>query len=144
MTVQPDARGKIYSRVTDGVEDFITVKEALAIVNDAMMGRVSRERWVRTMSSQHGRHAIKYRDGRSVLLNEVDAPAEVGEAPWTVASHRTLLHKFTEATEHGRAVCNRSFRPWRYGNGYSFRTRTEHEASQYAYMYTFCPRCTAK
>jgi hypothetical protein len=141
MTIQPDARGKIYRRVTDGVEDFITVKEALAEVNDLVMNR---KRDYREMSSGQGHHAIRYSDGRVVLLIEVDAPAEEEPATWTVASHRMLFHKFTEATGNGRAVCNRSFRPWLYGNGYDFKTRSAHESSQYADMYTFCPRCERK
>ncbi|MYW28209.1 hypothetical protein [Streptomyces sp. SID2119] len=76
---------------------------------------------------------------------EVEAEEEpTDSAPWTVASHRTLLHKFTEASAAGRAVCNKSFRPWLYGNGYVFKTRAEHEASRYADLYTFCPRCESK
>ncbi|MFJ8163832.1 hypothetical protein ACIRBY_23295 [Streptomyces sp. NPDC096136] len=65
-------------------------------------------------------------------------------APWTVASHRMLLHKFTEASENGRAVCNKRFRPWCYGDGFSFKTRAQREASEYAHLYTFCPRCESK
>jgi hypothetical protein len=149
MTVQPDARGKVYRRIENGAEDFITVKEALALVNDLMMNQwdISRPSKVREMSSQQGRHLIKYRNGTTVLLVEIDAadmPAEEEPGTWSVASHRMLLHRFTEATENGRAVCNKSFRPWRYGNGFDFKTRTEHEASEYADLYTFCPRCERK
>lgn len=149
MTVQPDARGKVYRRVENGAEDFITVKEALDIVNAAQMGGYSLElpNRVREMTSQRGRHLIEYKNGTTVLLIEIDAadmPTEDEPGTWTVASHRMLFHKFTEATENGRAVCNKGFQPWRYGNGYDFDTRTAHEASQYADMYTFCPRCEKK
>lgn len=75
----------------------------------------------------------------------VEEPAaETDDAPWTVAGHRMLLHKFTEASADGRAVCNKGFRPYRYGNGYVFKTRAEHTASEYSDLYTFCPRCEKK
>lgn len=226
MTIQPDARGKVYRRTTDGVVDYITVREALDTVDALMMGDMPE---VDTMSSTQGHHAIKYTSGVLVALVEVDAadmPAEeppvvrtvtakgktymvgkvipaqterrplgknsyslphpayvlyyseragkafgptrtgsadskpgtvgravwdavsmpAGEEPgaWTVASHRMLIHRFTEATEDGRAVCNKGYRPWRYGNGYSFKTRAEVEASEYRDLYTVCPRCEAK
>jgi hypothetical protein len=148
MGVKPDARGKVYRRTENGAEDFITVNEALAIVNDAMMNRwdLTRPTAIREMTSQKGRHLIEYRDGTTVLLVETDAPAETETETeaWTVASHRMLLHRFTEASENGRAVCNKSFRPWRYGNGYDFKTRPQHESSRHADLYTFCPRCSAK
>ena len=94
--------------------------------------------------------AIEYKDGRKVRLELVDEPAEepaeTDERPdaWTVASHRTLLHRFTQADEDGRALCNKSFRPWRYGNGYDFKTKAECQSSEYAHLYTFCPRCETK
>ncbi|MFF6928307.1 hypothetical protein [Streptomyces californicus] len=136
---------KVYERTENGTATQVSVKEGLAEINDAMMAG---KRGVRTMSSiSRTDYAIEYKDGRSVRLVQVDAPEESADedsSPWAVASHRMLLHKFTEATENGRAVCNRSFRPWRYGNGYDFKTRTEREASQYADLYTFCPRCDAK
>ncbi|WP_328721758.1 hypothetical protein OHT52_21205 [Streptomyces sp. NBC_00247] len=201
--VQADARGKIYRRTEDGIDSHMTVADALAEANDAMMGGRSK---VREMSSGQGHHVIAYKDGRRVSLVEVDAPAPEGftvgqavvvrrpgqdpitgtvdhihtapgyvavrddrhrststypasfvsaaeveaeekpedSAPWSVASHGTLLHKFTEASASGRAVCNRSFRPWLYGNGYDFRTKAEHQASTYADLYTYCTRCDAK
>ncbi|MFF9568479.1 hypothetical protein [Streptomyces sp. NPDC014685] len=71
--VQADARGKIYLRTEDGIDSYMSVKDALAEVNDAMMGRLSRERSTRTMSSSHGHHVIEYRDGRRVSLVEIDA-----------------------------------------------------------------------
>lgn len=145
MNIEADHRGKIYRRVENGAVDFLTVKEALAIVNHAMMGGQSE---VREMSSQHGRHMIEYKSGTTVSLVEMDAPAEPeateDTAPWTVASRRFLLHKFTEAGKNGRAVCNKSFRPRSYADGYDFRTRAEHEASRYAHLYTFCRPCEKK
>lgn len=80
QNVAADHRGKIYRRTVDGVESFVTVKEALAEVNDAMIGRVARERSTRTMSSSRGQHDITYRDGRRVVLIEIDAPAPVEAA----------------------------------------------------------------
>lgn len=152
MTIEPDARGKVYRRDTNGVVDFITVREALAIVNDLMMNRwdLTRPTKVESLSSSRGHHVIEYKAGGRVTLLEIDAadmPAPVEEAPaddWTVASYRTLLHNFTEPTGDGRALCNKGFRPWRYGNGYSFQTRAQLETSQYADLYRFCPRCTKK
>ena len=49
----------------------------MAEVNDAMMGRLSRERSVRKMSSGRTQHHIEYADGREVRMTLVDAPALV-------------------------------------------------------------------
>lgn len=93
--VQADSRGKIYIRTVDGADSYVTVKEALIEVNDAMMGRIARERSVRTMSSGKGHHAITYRDGRRVVLKEIDAPQPVVEGPdvWTGEKTRILTAK---------------------------------------------------
>ncbi|MFF6794275.1 hypothetical protein ACFY9C_34995 [Streptomyces filamentosus] len=127
----------------------VSRQAGMAEINAAQMGETKKT--VRTMSSiSRTGYAIDYKDGRRVRLVLVDTPAEDTEdtagdhAPWTSASHRTLLHKFTEATQNGRAVCNKSYRPWQYGNGYDFRTKAEHQASPYAHLFTFCPRCDAK
>lgn len=134
---------KVYERTEDGTVTYVSIREAMAEVNHAMMDG---KRDVHEMSSGRDRHSIDYKDGRSVRLVLVDAPAETGGLPdaWTVASHRMLLHRFTAADESGRAVCNRRFRPWRYGNGYAFRTKAEQMAHEYADLYTFCPKCEAK
>ncbi|MFJ4768509.1 hypothetical protein ACIP88_05230 [Streptomyces uncialis] len=136
---------KVYERTENGIATQVSVKDGLEEINNAMMAG---KREVRTMSSiSRTDYAIEYKDGRKITLVQIDAPEEsVDEdsSPWTVASHRMLLHKFTEASADGRAVCNKSFRPWRYGNGYDFATRAEHEASQYADLYAFCPRCESK
>jgi hypothetical protein len=134
---------KIYERTESGVTTRVSVSEALAEVNTAMM---EGKREVRTMSSSRGDHSIEYKDGRKVRLVEIDAPAETDERPdaWTVASHGTMLHRFTQADKDGRALCNKSFRPYRYGNGYAFRTKAEQMAHKYAHLYQFCPRCEAK
>lgn len=148
---------KVYKRVTDTRDsltgktyrevDHISIREGLAIVNSAMMGDDRRK--VSRMSSSKGNHSITYRSGRTVRLTEVTAPEPVKPAngahripdAWTVASAKTLLHRFTSADENGRAVCNKRFRPRRYADGYAFRTKAEQRASEYAFMYTFCPRC---
>lgn len=136
---------KVYDRTENGTTVQVSVKEGLAELNHAMMGG---RREVRTMSQiNRTDYAVEYKDGRSVRLVQVDAPepAEAAtEEHWTVASHRILLHRFTEPSADGRAVCNKSFRPWRYGNGYVFKTRAEYASSKYVDLYTFCPRCLAK
>lgn len=140
---------KVYQRTENGTAQIVSREDGLSEINHAMMGG---RRFVREMSSiSRTDYAIDYKDGRSVRLVLIDQPEEAQEgaeskddAPWTVASHRMLLHKFTEASEAGRAVCNKSFRPWRYGNGYVFQTRAERLAGPYAGLYTFCPRCEAK
>lgn len=136
--------GKVYERTENGTVTHVSIREGLDEINHAMMAG---KRDVRTMSSiSRTDYAIEYKDGRSVRLVRVDAPAETDERPdaWTVASHRTLLHNFTQADENGRALCNKSFRPHRYGNGYDFKTKAEQQSSEYAHLYTFCPRCEAK
>jgi hypothetical protein len=194
---------KVYERTENGTTTTVDRETGMAEINAAMMGNTKKT--VRTMSSiSRTDYAIDYKDGRSVRLVLVDAPAPEGFAEgqavvvarpgqmlvtgtvahihtapgyvavrddryrdvsnyptnfvsaveteeesengalWSPASHRMLMHKFTEASEDGRAVCNKSFRPWRYGNGYDFKTKAERQASKYAHLYTFCPRCDAK
>jgi len=135
---------KVYERTENGTTTHVSIKDAMAEVNEAMMGP---RRNIREMSSGRTGHWITYRDGRKVTLILVDAPESEDEpAPdaWTVASHKMLLHRFTAADETGRAVCNKSYRPWRYGNGYTFRTKAEQQAHEYADLYRFCPKCEAK
>lgn len=92
-------------------------------------------------------------NGTVTYVSVQDGMAGADERPdaWTVASHKTLLagrkmllHRFTRADKDGRALCNRSYRPWRYGNGFVFRTKAQYQASEYADLYTICPRCEAK
>lgn len=142
-----------FIRTEDGTATNVTKADGLAEANRCMMDG---KREVAEMTAVTDFYDIRYKDGRKVTLSrqvgdmpepvkdEQDAPA--GELPdaWTVASHRMLLHRFTAADESGRAVCNRRFRPWRYGNGYAFRTKAEQVAHEYAHLYTFCPRCEAK
>ncbi|EST18065.1 hypothetical protein [Streptomyces roseochromogenus] len=64
---------KAYERTENGTTTRVSVREALAEVNHAMMGG---KRDVRRMSSGRGQHSINYKDGRTVRLVEVDAPAE--------------------------------------------------------------------
>lgn len=64
---------KAYERTEDGVTTTVTVREALAEVNHAMMDGKDE---VEEMSSGRGRHHIEYKDGRTVRLVEIDAPAE--------------------------------------------------------------------
>lgn len=141
---------KVYERTENGTAAHVSRKDGLDEINHAQMdGR----REVRTMSSiSRTDYAIEYKDGRKVRLVLVDAPEQAPEDQpketaldaWSVASPGTLLHLFTAADKTGRARCNKSYRPWRYGNGYSFRTKAEHRASEYAHLYKFCPRCEAK
>ncbi|MGW5928055.1 hypothetical protein ACWF2L_17665 [Streptomyces anulatus] len=93
--VQADARGKIYLRTEDGIDSYMSVKDALSEVNDAMMGRVVRERSTRKMSSSQGHHVIEYRDGRRVTLKEIDAPVaeEKGPKAWTGEETRIVTVK---------------------------------------------------
>ncbi|MFF1684451.1 MULTISPECIES: hypothetical protein [unclassified Streptomyces] len=79
---------KVYERTENGVTTVVGRKEGLAEINDAMMGRVVRERSTRTMSSiNRTDYSIVYRDGRAVTLKLVDEPAKVeaeeGPKAWT-------------------------------------------------------------
>lgn len=142
-----------FIRTEDGIAANVTTEVGLAEANRCMMDG---KREVAEMTAVSGLYMIWYKDGRKVTLSrqdgdmpapakgEQDAPADEPPDAWTVASHRMLLHRFTAADESGRAVCNRRFRPWRYGNGYAFRTKAEQLAHEYADLYTFCPRCEAK
>lgn len=69
--------GKVYERTENGITTHVSIPEAMAEVNDAMIGRVVRERRVRRMSSGRTQHHIEYADGRDVRLTLVDEPAKV-------------------------------------------------------------------
>jgi len=62
---------KVYNRTENGTTVQVSVKDAMAEVNAAMMGP---RRNIREMSSVQGSHTIVYRDRRRVRLDEVDAP----------------------------------------------------------------------
>lgn len=139
---------KVYNRTENGVTTQVSVQEAMAEVNTAMMeGR----RQVKRMSSGHGDHAITYKDGRSVRLIETEATVEAEE--WGTASASMLLHKFqgegpaTEGADY-RAKCRKSIRwyprPMSQTESPRLRTRTEIESNRYADLYRFCPHCLAK
>ncbi|MEV4972017.1 hypothetical protein [Streptomyces scopuliridis] len=67
---------KIYERTENGVTTRVTVREGLDEIDHAMMAG---KRDVRTMSSiTRTDFAIEYKDGRSVRLVQVDAPAPEG------------------------------------------------------------------
>jgi hypothetical protein len=137
----------VYKRICPetGAVEFVSQREGLDEINNAMMAG---KRHVHTMSSiSRTDYDIEYKDGRHVRLVLVDAPeTETDERPdaWTMAGPGTLLHRFTQADEDGRALCNKSFRPYRFGNGYAFKTKSEQQADEYAHLHRFCPRCEAK
>lgn len=65
---------KVYQVTENGTVTHISIRDGLAIVNDAMMaGR----REVATMSSSYGQHRITYKYGRTLTLILVDDPATV-------------------------------------------------------------------
>jgi hypothetical protein len=149
--------GKVFERIENGVTTHVSVKEGLAEVNDAMMGRVSRERSVRRMSSGRTQHHIEYADGRDVRMTLVDAPEPTDtEAPreWRgTHSNFSNLHRFVlvgtdpKYGDQYRARCNKGIRPAHCmpkDKPSEYRTRGEVLASEHADLYTFCPRCEAK
>jgi hypothetical protein len=66
------AQAKVYERTENGTVTHVSVREAMAEVNHAMMDG---KRDVREMSSGRTAHWIAYRDGRHVRMTLVDAPA---------------------------------------------------------------------
>ncbi|AVO22306.1 hypothetical protein PBI_NESBITT_49 [Streptomyces phage Nesbitt] len=140
-----------FIRTENGVAANVTKEVALAEANDAMMskGRGS----VAQMTAVTDFYDIRYKGGRKVTLSRqtgdmpelepTEEPTDV-EPKWSVASHRMLLHRFTQDGQDGRALCNKSFRPYKYANGYNFETRTARDAGEYGDLYTYCPRCAAK
>jgi hypothetical protein len=62
---------KIYERTENGTITHVSIREAMAEVNDAMM---EGKRDVREMSSGRTQHHIEYADGRVVRMTLVDAP----------------------------------------------------------------------
>lgn len=148
--------GKVYLKEVVGEVVTVSQREGLDEINHAMMGG---SKYVRKMSQiTRTDFMIQYKDGRTVILILVDAPEpEPQAAPepetdeveeldnWTLVSHRRLLHNMTSRDgKTARALCNKSFRAWCFGNGYHFKTRAEREADQYADLYQYCPRCEKK
>ncbi|QDN64367.1 hypothetical protein [Streptomyces sp. S1D4-14] len=143
------ATDKMYERTEDGVTTHVSIREAMAEVNHAMMDG---KRDVREMSSGRDRHWIDYKDGRSVRLTLVDAPAETAAEDvkeWSgTASNGTHVHRFDAEL---KALCNRRIRSRGAGRvsgalvGHgNLRSRREIESSEYAYLYTFCSKCEDK
>jgi hypothetical protein len=89
---------RMYQRTENDVVSTVSIREALAEVNHAMMGGKS---GVREMSSGRGQHSIEYKDGRSVRLVLVDAPAEETDANGrrivTVKGRRYIVGTVTPA-----------------------------------------------
>lgn len=75
---------QVYERTENGTVTHVSVREGLDEINHAMM---EGKREVRTMSSiSRTDYSIEYKDGRSVRLVRVDAPAEKpeqGPKVWT-------------------------------------------------------------
>ncbi|WNI28605.1 hypothetical protein [Streptomyces sp. ITFR-6] len=135
---------KVYERTENGSTSQVSVKEGLAEINNAMMAG---KREVRTMSSiTRTDYAIEYKDGRSVRLVQVDAPAEADADPmdWASTATGNVEHRFGP---DGRALCNRRYRaydrPISQTDRRVRRTRSEIESGPYASQYTFCPSCGA-
>lgn len=81
---------KVYERTEDGTVTRVSIQEGLAEVNHAMM---EGKRQVKTMSSQYGRHDITYKDGRHVLLVQVDEPETSAEPkPANLQTHTGTVH----------------------------------------------------
>ncbi|WP_438489522.1 hypothetical protein [Streptomyces sp. S186] len=68
---------KVYERTENGTTAHVSISEAMAEVHDATIGRLSRERSVRKMSSSRTEHHIEYADNRVVHMTLVDEPATV-------------------------------------------------------------------
>lgn len=129
--------GTVYQRTEDGNLTIVTVGEAMAEVNHAMMDG---KRHVREMSSGRGQHRIQYTDGRQVRMIAVDASQVDEVRDWAgTYSRRNRLHRFGA---DGKARCNAGIR--HVVTGVVFRSRSEVESSEYADLYTFCARCEVK
>ncbi|MFE1126808.1 hypothetical protein ACFW6R_09155 [Streptomyces albidoflavus] len=63
---------KVYQRTENGATTYVSVEDGVNEVEHAFRDR----RGVPSMSSSRGQHHLEYRDGRTVDLVLVDAPAE--------------------------------------------------------------------
>lgn len=131
---------KLYERTENGTTTRIPLAEGLAVINYAQMDG---KRFIRSMSYAGGHAQIEYKNGIKVTLRqiEIDAPEEPAEWSGT-RSNGAYLHRFDPETLRGR--CNKGFRPVRHADGYRLRARTEVETSEYAHLYTYCPKCEDK
>lgn len=131
---------KLYERTENGTTTRIPLAEGLAVINYAQM---TGKRFVRSMSYASGHAQIEYKNGIKVTLRQVEIEDPQEPAEWSgTRSNGAYLHRFNPETLHGR--CNKSFRPVRHADGYSLRSRSQIEASEYAHLYTFCPKCEDK
>lgn len=90
---------RMYERTENGVTTHVSIREAMAEVNHAMM---EGKRDVRQMSSGRTAHWINYRDGREVRMTLVDAPAlaetdSKGRRIVTVKGKRYIVSHVTPA-----------------------------------------------
>lgn len=136
---------KVYQRTEDGAVTEVSVKDAMAEVNHAMMEGKNK---VRRMSSGRGQHRIEYKNGRSVCLVELEATEEQAATEpreWSgTRSNFSHLHRFNDSN---RARCNSRIRPGHCMDSdkeREFQTKSEVLAGEYAHLYTFCPRCDAE
>ena len=81
---------KVYERTENGVTTHVSIREAMAEVNNAMM---EGKRDVRQMSSGRTAHWIDYKDGREVRMTLVDAPAPVETNTSEYTTRRTVTVK---------------------------------------------------
>lgn len=90
---------KVYERTENGTTTHVSIREAMAEVNDAMMGP---RKNIREMSSGRTAHHIRYADGREVRMTLVDQPAPVdtdseGRKIVTVKGKRYVVSEVTPA-----------------------------------------------
>lgn len=133
--------------VNDAAPELITIKDALAEINNAMMGEGNKK--VRRMSSVRSSATIEYRDGRKVEIRPAvmtDKPAEAAGEWNGTRSNPSHLHRFGASL---RAVCSRGITSAGAGHrdgvlvGHDrLRTRTEIESD--GKVYTVCPRCSSR
>lgn len=121
---------RIYRRTENGTETLISVPEALAEVNDAMMGGSHK---VETMSSGHGNHQIEYKDGRMVSLVEIEETIPVKSPIVVVKGRRYVVSSITPARPRTEGV--KSWIPqayvsyWTERNGQAFGATRHASAS---------------
>jgi hypothetical protein len=121
---------KAYEKTENGTTTRIPLAEGLAVINYAQMDG---KRFIRSMSYAGGNAQIEYKNGIEVTLRQVEIEDPEEPAEWSGFNPETL-----------KGRCNKRFHPVRHADGYRLRARTEIESSEYANLYTYCPKCEDK
>jgi hypothetical protein len=135
-----------FIRTENGTAANVSKEDGLAEANRCMMDG---KREVAEMTAVSDFYDIRYKDGRKVTLSRQDgdapAPVETEEPRQWRGTHSNFSHLHRFGSDR-RALCNRRIHPaycTERDAPQEFQSKSEALSSEYAYLYSFCPRCDA-